>query len=83
MVESMLGHWLSQPEPHKIGNFVVVDHGKKFEPGNPMLEDRFSMGSVLGGDSNIIFLYHQHENITDFQIVNMDTGDTLEIRLPK
>jgi hypothetical protein len=61
------------------GSFIVAE-GKKFKPGiNPFLQDSFSMGQNLG--DNIVLFYKEHDNITSFEIVNMKTGDSLDVKI--
>lgn len=59
--------------------FKVEDLGKKFGPGDPMGRDRFSMGQQIG--NNIMVLFRNFGDVTDFEVVDMKTGQTLHIEI--
>jgi len=58
--------------------FQVEIKEKLFQPGDPMARDRFSMGHQLGND--IMILHREHSDIKDFEIVDMNTGDTILVK---
>jgi hypothetical protein len=58
--------------------FQVEIKEKLFQPGDPMARDRFSMGHQLGND--LMILYRNHSDIKDFEIVDMNTGDTILVK---
>lgn len=63
----------------EFGNFRVDGHPNKFEPGNPMIQDRISMGMPLG--NNLVILYSNHDEVTDFEVVNTETGDSIQVHV--
>jgi len=59
----------------------VKQLGKVFKPGNPMHQDSFPMGQIIGTHkSRIMVLYTQHEP-TSIRIVDEKTGDTIRVSL--
>jgi hypothetical protein len=61
------------------GSFIVSE-GMKFKPGvDPLLQDHISMGQSIG--KNIMILYRAHDNVNYFEVVNTNTGDSLNIKI--
>jgi len=57
--------------------FEIKTVPKKFSPGNPMREDMFSMGQLVG--NNLMVLYGTHDRVKHFEVVDTDTGDTIVV----
>lgn len=60
-----------------------VSHRHTFKPGNPMLQDKYRMGTSLGTNLLILHEGYPGEDWEGFEVVNTATGESMRVKLTK